>query len=292
MRPAAAAALLLTAFVSVACSDTRDAGSTPVIGAAFYPLAEIVTAVGGDAVKVVTVVPPGEEAHEYEPTPSQIGDLQDVSVMFFLSGFQPAVDDALAELDGATKVDLMASLAVRHIGDDIDPHVWLDPQNMITMAERVRDVLTETLPEQAAGIRDRAAQYIATLDTLNADMRSGLSSCTSHLLVTTHEAFGYLADAYGLQQVGIAGISPGDEPSAKALAQIADLVREEAVTTVFSEDGLPADLAQTVADETGAATATLFTIESPARDELKAGADYASFMRDNLATLRAALECA
>lgn len=291
MRLAVIATLGLTAVVSTACSDAGGSGSTPVVGAAFYPLAEIVHAVGGDAVEVVTVVPPGEEAHEYEPTPSQIGDLQDVSVMFFLRGFQPAVDDALAEID-ATKIDLLQSLTVRHIGDDIDPHVWLDPRMMVAMAEQVRDVLTERVPDHADDIRARAARYIAELDTLDTDMRDGLSSCTNRLLVTTHEAFGYLADAYGLQQVGIAGVSPGNEPSAKALTQIADLVREQGVTTVFSEDGLPNDLARTVADETGATTATLFTIESPARDELDAGADYASFMRDNLDVLRGALECA
>lgn len=291
MRLAVIATLGLTAVVSTACSDAGGSGSTSVVGAAFYPLAEIVHAVGGDAVEVVTVVPPGEEAHEYEPTPSQIGDLQDVSVMFFLRGFQPAVDDALAEID-ATKIDLLQSLTVRHIGDDIDPHVWLDPRMMVAMAEQVRDVLTERVPDHADDIRARAARYIAELDTLDTDMRDGLSSCTNRLLVTTHEAFGYLADAYGLQQVGIAGVSPGNEPSAKALTQIADLVREQGVTTVFSEDGLPNDLARTVADETGATTATLFTIESPARDELDAGADYASFMRDNLDVLRGALECA
>ena len=291
MRSSATAALLLAAFALVGCSTKDDAGATPVVGAAFYPLAEIVHAVGGDAVEVVTVVPPGEEAHEYEPTPSQIGDLQDVSVIFYLAGFQPAVDDALAEIDAA-KVDLMQSLTVRHIGEDVDPHVWLDPQMMIAMTEQVREVLAERLPEHAADIRQQAEAYISQLETLNEEMRGGLSSCSSRLLVTTHEAFGYLADAYGLQQVGISGISPGDEPSAKALEQIADLVREQGVSTVFSEEGLPDDLARTVADETGATTATLFTIESPARDELDAGANYESFMRDNLAALRAALECA
>lgn len=292
MRTAATAAILLAAFVPAACSEDSGDSSTPVIGAAFYPLAEIVQSVGGDTVQVVTVVPPGEEAHEYEPTPSQIGDLQDVSVMFSLSGFQPAVDDALAELDGADKVDLIDSLTVRHIGDDVDPHVWLDPQMMVAMTEQVRDVLSERLPEHAAEFEQQAADYIEELRALDDELRAGLSSCASRLLVTTHEAFGYLADAYGLEQVGISGISPGDEPSAKALSQIADLVRTEGVTTVFSEDGLPDDLARTVADETGAGTATLFTIESPARDELDAGSDYASFMRANLTALRAALECA
>lgn len=286
-------ALLLLPWVASACAPSSPHNVRPLIGVAFYPIEEIVRAVGGDAVDVVAVVPPGEEAHEYEPTPKQVTKLDRADVVFYLGGgFQPGVEQALAVLPGrVTKVDLLSGLPLLHLGDGTDPHVWLAPGLMAQMTEQVRSELATLLPAAAADLARRAAAYTTTLTTLDGEMAAGLAQCRSRLLVTGHEAFGYLAAAYGLRQEAIAGISPGEEPSARALERIAALVRKEDVTTVFFESGLPGDLSRTVAAETGAATAELYTVESPSRDERATGADYASQMRLDLAALRAGLGC-
>jgi zinc transport system substrate-binding protein len=289
---------LIFTLAVTSCADDpgseRTGDARPVIAAAFYPLAAIVEAVGGEAVQVETIVPAGEEAHEFEPTPGQISGLEQVEVVFHLAGFQPAVDEVIDVL-GAPAVDLLAGLPLQEVGDDVDPHVWLDPQLLAEMTRRVAEVLAEELaeelPAEAAGFATRAAALVDRLDALDAEMTDGLAACAGQLLVTTHEAFGYLARAYGLEQVAIAGISPGDEPSAKTLTELAELVRDRGVTTVFAEEGLPADLARTLAAEAGAASATLHTIESPAADQLAGGDDYFSLMRANLAALQAALGC-
>ena len=285
---------LIFTLAVTSCADDpgseRTGDARPVIAAAFYPLAAIVEAVGGEAVQVETIVPAGEEAHEFEPTPGQISGLEQVEVVFHLAGFQPAVDEVIDVL-GAPAVDLLAGLPLQEVGDDVDPHVWLDPQLLAEMTRRVAEVLAEELPAEAAGFATRAAALVDRLDALDAEMTDGLAACDGQLLVTTHEAFGYLARAYGLEQVAIAGISPGDEPSAKTLTELAELVRDRGVTTVFAEEGLPADLARTLAAEAGAASATLHTIESPAADLLAGGDDYFSLMRANLAALQAALGC-
>lgn len=293
-RRRAARVVLVSTLAVTACADDpgseRTGDSRPVIGAAFYPLAAIVEAVGGDAVRVETIVPAGEEAHEFEPTPGQITALEQVEIVFHLAGFQPAVDEVIDVL-GARAVDLLAGLPLENVGDEVDPHVWLDPQLLAAMTREVGQVLAAELPAEAVGFTTRADDFIDRLDALDTEMADGLAACAGRLLVTTHEAFGYLARAYGLEQMAISGISPSDEPSAKTLTELADLVRDQGVTTVFAEEGLPADLARTLADETGAGSATLHTIESPAADLLAAGDDYFSLMRANLATLRAGLGC-
>ena len=161
-----------------------------------------------------------------------------------------------------------------------DPHVWLDPQNMITMASMVADAL-----------RTDASGYIAELTELDESFRTGLANCRSCVIVTSHRAFEYLARAYGLTQIPIAGISPTEEPSAKTLEAVAKAAKDNDVSTIFFEENLPADLATTVADEIGATTAVLDPLESLSSDQLKAGASYISVMTENLAALRSGLGC-
>ena len=282
-------------MVSAGCAAAPDLGNDGrlVVAVAFYPLEDIVRAVGGDAVHIVTIVPPGEEAHEYEPTPRQATRLEQADVVFYLGGaFQPSVEQALGILpSGVSKVDLSARLSLLPLGDGTDPHVWLDPANMRTMAERVRSILTEHDPARAPAFAQNAGEYGQALAALDDAYRTGLAHCASTAIVTEHGSFGYLANAYGLTQVPIAGISPGDEPSAKALRRVAAYVREQHVPTVFFEQNLPADLSRTIASETGAATAVLNPVESLSTDELAAGADYVAAMRANLGALRQGLGC-
>ncbi|CAB4363330.1 MAG: zinc ABC transporter substrate-binding protein [Actinobacteria bacterium] len=293
----ACGAVALAAGLTGGCSTTNtDLGADGklVVAVAFYPIEDIVRAVGGDQVHIITVVPPGEDAHEYEPTPKQVTRLEQADVMFYLGGgFQPSVEQALGVLPNhVTIIDLTAPLRHLQLGEGNDPHVWMDPANMQRMAQQVLAVLAEQDSVRVDTFNRRASAYIESLDGLDHEFRAGLARCTTTALVTGHEAFGYLAHAYGLTQVPISGISPGAEPSAKALEQVATSVREDHVRTVFFEQNLPPDLARTVADETGAATSALNTLETLSRDELSAGLDYVRAMRANLSALRAGLGCA
>lgn len=267
-----------------------------IVAAAFFPLAELARGVGGDTVRVVTIVPPGEEAHEYEPTPKQLTDLSDAGVVLYLgNGFQSGVEKALQSLpSSARRVDLLDAaqplLPVDGSSND-DPHVWLSPKKMAAMAGAVEEALASADPAHADAFRANLTAYQASLAGLDAEMSAGLASCASPYIVTGHRAFAYLADAYSLTQVAISGISPGEEPSAKTLEEVASFARDHGVTTIFFEPNLPDDLARTVADEVGVTTAVLDPIESPSRDQLDAGATYESLMRADLAALRRALGC-
>ncbi|MFZ9481857.1 MAG: metal ABC transporter substrate-binding protein [Ilumatobacteraceae bacterium] len=280
------------AFIGVGCSDDEPSSGALVVAAGFAPLEDVVRAVTvGTDVVVATVVPEGEEAHEYEPTAKQLGELGGARALFLLSGFQPSVDAAATALDGEV-IDLFSGIERIDSADGVDdPHVWLDPTNMATMATTVADALSRIDPSRESTWRANAAAYAENMKALDEEMSSGLTGCASDLLVTGHDAFGYLAAAYGLRNMPIAGISPSEEPSAATLESLAALARDEGVTTIFFEEGLPGDLSATLADEVGATAAQLDPVEALSADQIAAGDDYASIMRSNLTALRAGLGC-
>jgi zinc transport system substrate-binding protein len=163
---------------------------------------------------------------------------------------------------------------------------------LAAVAEALAEALAEADPGNARAYRDNAAAYTAELKELDAGFRDGLASCSSRLLVVSHAAFAYLADAYGLRQEAIAGISPETEPDPARLAELDELVRREGVTTIFTETLASPDVAETLAAEAGVTTAVLNPLEGLTQAQLEAGEDYGSLMRENLRTLRSALGCA
>jgi len=302
------AALLLLSVAACGTSNAPNDGAL-VVGATVYPLEELVRQVAGPSVHLVTLVPPGEAAHDFEPTARQLAALEHADVVFYLGhGFQPNLQHLIDALpQHVRRVDLLEGLTLlppsaplpgtegttdgETLADGNDPHVWLDPHNMQAMAAVVERVLAEARPDLHAAITAGAQAYDGALTALDRDLANGLAHCTSPYLVTGHRAFAYLAARYGLTQVAIAGISPGAEPSAKSLKAVAQFARSHAVSTIFFEENLPHDLARTVAEEIGATTAVLDPLESPSGDQRAAGATYLSLMREDLATIRAGLGC-
>lgn len=294
---AAAVAALLASACTSSGGGSSDGRLRVVVSA--YPLAEAAARVGGDLVEVENLTPPGVEPHDLELAPDDLEALLTADVVLYVgAGFQPAVEDAVAEAQG-TVADVLAeadTLAVSKDGTGtdgaVDPHVWLDPTRFAGIVGTVADALAEREPASADTFRANAAAYADELARIDADFRDGLASCSSRLLVVSHAAFGYLADAYGLTQVPIAGISPEAEPDPARLAELAALVEREGVTTIFTEELASPKVAQTLAEEAGVATAALNPLEGLTQAQLDAGLDYGSVMRRNLQTLRGALGCA
>jgi zinc transport system substrate-binding protein len=265
--------------------------------AAFYPVFEAAQRVGGDLVNVTNLTAPGVEPHDLELAPDQAEAIATADVvLYFGEGFQPAVQDAIGDAEGGT-VDLLAGMPTveppggSEEGLTVDPHVWLDPMLYVQMADDVRAALSEAAPGHASTFASNADAFTREIDSLADDYAAGLARCDRSLLVTNHAAFGYLAAAYGLTQEAISGVAPDAEPSAQRLAELKTLVEEDGVTTIFTEDLVSPKVAQTLAEEAGVRTAVLHTIEGLSDDEVAAGADYGSQMRENLSTLRVALGC-
>jgi zinc transport system substrate-binding protein len=255
-------------------------GGRETVAASFYPLAFAARQIGGASVEVENLTPPGAEPHDLEPTAEDVEDIQSADLVLLLGqGFQPSLEKAAENARGEVSELLDTP------GLDVtpgDPHVWLDPGRFAKVVAAIG---------RAMGNGAVARSLVRRLEALDRAYRAGLSSCRRRDVVTSHEAFGYLADRYGLRQVAISGISPEAEPTPRDLQRVIDVTRETGATTVFTEPLVSPKLAQTVAAETGGTTAVLDPIEGLTPEEEDAGEDYFTLMRRNLAKLEDGLGC-
>ncbi len=300
-RPARAAALAVTGALGLAglaaCSPAADDGRHDVV-VAFYPLQFVAERIGGDHVDVGSLTPPGGESHDLELSPASVARLGDADLVVYLSGFQAATDEAVASSDPAHVVDSaeVAALEVSPDGTEqgggsgaLDPHFWLDPTRLAAVGDQVADALAEIDPEHADEFAAAADALTADLDALDAELADGLAACRGATLVASHEAFGYLAQRYGLHQVGLSGIDPEVEPSPARLRDVAATVRAEGVRTLFFEVLASPKVTETLAAELGVGTAVLDPLEGLAEGDDR---DYLDIMRDNLGALTDGLVCA
>lgn len=298
-----AAALALTG-----CGATGGQGADGdrlSVTASFYPLQFVTERVGGERVEVSNLTKPGADPHDVELTPRDVARLGEADLVVYLHGFQPAVDDAIDAEAADTGLDVEPSARLglgtpseaggdEHATEDhehgaVDPHFWLDPTRLADVADTVAGRLAELDAAHATDYLANAESLRGDLEALDAELAAGLESCASRELVTSHTAFAYLADRYGLHEVGISGLSPEVEPSPQNLAAVSRFVNEHQVRTIYYETLVDPGVAQTVADETGAATAVLDPLEG--LTDSSAGSDYFEVMRANLATLQQGQSC-
>ena len=291
---------LLAGIVVMAMAACGGAGEGPPetaagatarlqVVAGFYPLAEAVQRVGGDHVAVSNLTAAGAEPHDLELTPRQVDRMADADLVVYLGGgFQPAVEET-AERQAQRRIDVLERLPAG--GDGRDPHVWLDPVLMLAVVDAIEAELAAIAPSAGETFEANATAYRAELTALDEEYRGRLAGCRLRVLVTSHAAFGRLAARYGLEQHAIAGLSPEAEADPARLSELADLVENFGITTVFYETLTSARTAETLAREVGVKTAVLDPIEGLSGDAIERGASYASVMRDNLAALRSALGC-
>ena len=284
-----AGAALAGALALTGCGEDSADGKPSVV-VSFYPLQFVVEELAGDAVHATNLTAPGVEPHDLELTPQAVGDVADADLVVYLSGFQPAVDDAVdGQASAALDVAPAADLSLTTAGGALDPHFWLDPNRLAAVADATATSLVDEGILDADAARANLAALTDDLDRLDAEFRKGLADCTSRHLVTSHEAFGYLADAYDLTQVGITGLSPEAEPDPQDLATVTAFVEQNDVRTIYYETLVSPDVAETVARETGAEVAVLDPLEGLASDA--AGDDYLTVMAANLETLRTGQDC-
>jgi zinc transport system substrate-binding protein len=306
----ALAAITALGLILSGCSssDSNSGASGIKVVAAAYPLEFVATSIGGDLVSVENFTPPGVEPHDLELTPSQVVTLDGADLLLYISGFQPALEEAAQQSAPANSLDLLSVSGLNlltatedghdhghsHAGEEghskeemvNDPHVWLDPERLVVVAKAVAAKLSEVDPDNSEAYTTNLATFVAELETLDQKFTTGLASCERTLIVTAHAAFGYLADAYGLSQEAIAGLSPESEPTPKRLNEIGKEARADGTTTIFFEVLASPKVAQTLADDLNIEAAVLDPIEG-----ISEGQTYFSIMESNLEALRKALNC-
>ncbi len=278
--------------------DQGEAGREVV--ASFYPLAWVTERVAGDGWTVTTLTAPGGEPHDLELGIGATADVADADLVVYLGGFQPAVDDAVSTNAGGETLDAADVVELQPAGEhteddghdheesDLDPHFWLDPLRMADLGDGVADRLAELDPDGADTYRANAEELRSQLEELDAEYEDGLSSCQLETVVVSHDAFGYL-ERYELHLEPINGLSPDAEPNPATLAELAGVIEDEGVTTVFSERLASPALAETLASDLDVSTGVLDPIEGLAAET--ADEDYLSLMRENLAALQEANRC-
>ena len=267
---------------------------------AFYRthVAHIVARIGNQ--KIASLTKPGAEPHDLELTPRDVSRVAKGDLVVYLKGFQPSVDDAVRNeaqdkaFDAAKYANLDRTYkpiegGVPSSKRAVDPHFWLDPQRLSEVTQQLSTRLAKVDPAHKQQYADNAAALVSDLAQLDSDYKAGLASCLNRDLVTSHNAFAYLAERYGMTQVGIAGLTPESEPTPADLAAVTAFVKAHDVKTIYYETLVSPAIAQTVARETGAKTEVLDPIEG--LTDKSQGKDYLEVMRSNLANLKTGQPC-
>lgn len=303
--------LVLIAVLACSLTGCKDSSQTSnqyplsskiTVYATLYPVYDFTKKIGGDRVNVKCMVPPGADPHSWEPSPQDLAELQRAQVLVYNgAGMEPWIDKVLGALDTKSMVVVEATRGLpllpadtthsdTHPHDqDWDPHVWLDPVLAQDMAKNIASGLSTADPKNREFYEKNCAQLVQKLENLDRAYRAVIEKCQKHDIVVTHQAFGYMACRYGLNQQALMGVSAEAEPTPSAMARITEFCRRNDVHYIFFEKTTTPRLAQVIAEETGAKVLVLDPLGTLTEEQLKAGEDYFSIMYSNLENLRIAL---
>ncbi|MEU9244703.1 metal ABC transporter substrate-binding protein [Streptomyces shenzhenensis] len=306
---AAAAATTVTALgmtALTACGGAATAARTGKfdVVASFYPMAFLADRIGGSHVHVTSLTKPGQEPHDLEISPKQIIGIEKSDAVLYLKNLQPSVDAAVAQSSVGTKIDAASLTTLEKHGNEVgghaaahdpsknedltglDPHIWLDPVRYAQVAQGVGKAFEKADPDHAADYRKNTAALVKQLDALDIQFKDGLAHTRTKVFITTHAAFGYLAERYGLTEEAINGLDPESEPSAARVRDLETMAKADGVTTVFYETLVSDKTARTIAADAGLKTDVLDPIEGITGKSR--GRDYFAVQEANLKALQQA----
>ncbi len=296
--------LLLISIGLLGCGDTSEVDNNDglKVYTSFYPIYDFTSKIGGDKVVVNNMVPSGSEPHDWEPAASDIVNLERGDMFVYNgAGMEHWVEGVLGSLENqdllvveaSVGIDLLASEGNHehdHYHGQYDAHVWTDPLNVKIMMENIMKGLIQIDPINKGYYEENFQRYSEELDLLDQEFESRLSHLTNKDFVVSHQAFSYMAEAYGLNQIAIDGLSPDSEPNPGRMAEIIDFVNKNNIRVIFFEELASPKLANTISDATGALVDVLNPLEGLSDEEIQNGDDYFSVMRKTLDSLSKALQ--
>jgi zinc/manganese transport system substrate-binding protein len=271
--------------------------------ATFSILGDFARNVGGDRVNVTTLVGPDSDTHVYTPTPADAKKIADAKLVIVnglgLEGWLPRLVKSsgskaatVVATKGITprKIDASEALSQEHEAGSADPHAWQSVPNAKVYVANIRDALVAADPSGADTYRANAAAYLDKLDALDRDVRDAIAKIPAERrsVISTHDAFGYFATAYGIKFIAPQGVSTESEPSARDIASIISQIRKQKIPAVFLENVSDPRLMRRIAAETGATIGG--TLYSDSLTEEKGPAPtYIDMVRHNIKALTSAL---
>jgi zinc transport system substrate-binding protein len=298
----ALAMVLLVLLGGAACTSGTDSGKLKVV-ATILPLADFVKNVGGDRVEVVTLLPAGASPHTYDLTPGDMKAAAEARLMVINgAGLDFWIVEKIESTSDLLVVDTSVIPAIEgvllagdehdHEGDsghdhgDVNPHIWLDPVLAQKQVEAIATALVMIDPENKEFYLDNAADYIAELTSLDAEIEQATEAFSSREFVTFHPSWTYFARRYGLFEAAVIEEAPGKEPSAAYIRKVIDTARDLQVRAIFAEPQFSSKAAETIAAESGAEVLFLDPIGGA---DLEGRDSYVGLMRYNVDQMKLAM---
>lgn len=301
--------LLLSGIMLSGCTEVgkRPADQKLEIYVSFYPMYFLTSEIAGDKAEVITIMPAGAEPHDWEPTPKTAAELSKAGMLIYNgAGMEPWLDKVLPNIneertrivDASEGIELLKSsehseedegVEENHEHGIYDPHVWVSPIRIKQQAQNVYDALIEIDPENSEYYRTNLLKLESKLSGLTEDIQDASKHFKSNVIVVSHEAFGYFANDFSLEQIAIRGINPQEEPSPSKMVELVKKCREKNVKYVFFEKLTSPKLSETLAREVGAGTLVLNDAAGLSEEDIMSGKDYVTIMYENLENLKKAL---
>ena len=297
------ALLLAVVWIAGSCqkyeAGTGTDGRLKVV-TSLFPTYDFARQIGRDKVSVTLLLPPGVEAHGFEPKPGDMLRLNRADILIYTNRLmEPWVSKILRGSQNERLAVVEAGRGIAMSGDagakadgGRDPHIWLDFSYAAAMADNIRDGFIGRDPKNRDFYFRNAEEYKAQLRDLDRRYRETLSGCRKKVLVHGgHFAFGYLAGRYGLRYLSAYGLSPNAEPRPEDLIRLSRTLRVNGLKHVFSEALFSPRIAETIARETGASVLPLHTGHNVGKEAFDGDATFISLMMKNLEQLKAGLQC-
>ncbi|HYF82660.1 MAG TPA: metal ABC transporter substrate-binding protein [Clostridia bacterium] len=314
-------ALIVLLLLSMVLSGCAGASEKPIdrsnqnetdkgrmkIYASFYPMYFLASEIAGDKAEVISMVPAGAEPHDWEPSPRMVIELSKADMLIYNGvGMEPWIDKILPNINsGKTKI-VDASVGIellkseKHEEEEVqngedhehgiyDPHIWVSPKRAMQQAQTICQAIVEIDPENSEYYRKNMAELDSKLAKLDKDISDASKSFKSNVIVVSHEAFGYFAKDYRLEQIAITGINPQAEISSSKMIELTRVCKEKNVEYIFFEKLTSPKLSETLAGEVGAGTLVLNDAAGLNEEDIKSGKDYITVMYENLENLKKAL---
>ena len=289
---------LLTSGLLVGCGQQgtpgKDGNGKILVYTSLFPIYDFAKKIGGEYVSVKSIVPPGAEPHEFEPSVKEMAELSTAQLFIYNgAGYESWVKKATENLDAKKTRAIDASTGVKLItaaDGTHDPHLWLDPIRAKQQAENIEKALISVDPAHETDYRKNYEKLATDLDNLDRTYQDVMAKAQKKQFVTSHKAFAYLADRYGLQQIAVTGLSPSVEPGQKELQDLIVTLKKNGIRYVAFEELVQSKVAKTVQQEAGAEAVTLSAVENVTKEELQAGKSYVDLMTENLEVLKKVLE--
>ncbi|ELK48904.1 zinc ABC transporter substrate-binding protein [Halobacillus sp. ACCC02827] len=323
------AIILLSVFILTACGDKETSGQGEgqegklKVYTTVYPLQFFAEQIGGETVDVSSILPPGSDAHTYEPTTKEMVEMAESDLFIYngagLEGYAEKISQAIEPegvsiLAAANGMDLEES-AHTHEGDthdgaseeaddhaheaesgheghnhgEQDPHVWLDPVRSIEMAENIKDQLVDLNPEEKDRYEENFKELEGKLTDLDQSFHDTISSKDKKEIIVSHAAYGYWEEAYGIRQISVSGLSPTNEPSQKDLEKIVKEAKDHDLRYVIFEQNITPKVSEIIQKEIGAETLRFHNLAVLTEEDIEQDEDYFSLMNRNLDVLEKAL---